>query len=179
VGERIFPAADVSEQISTAGTEASGTGNMKFALNGALTVGTWDGANIEIAQSVGLDNIFVFGLRTEEVEKLARQGYNPSAWYEGNADLKAVIDMIGSAYFSPEQPDRYRPLVEALLHHDQYFLLADFAAYVETHRAVDLAYRDRDAWLTKVVHNIAGMGNFSSDRTIREYCQRIWKVPAR
>ena len=176
VAERIFPAADVSEQISTAGTEASGTGNMKFALNGALTVGTWDGANIEIAENVGLDNIFVFGLRTEEVEKLGQEGYNPRAWYEGNADLKAVLDMIGNGYFAPEEPTRYQPIVDTLLTRDQYFLLADFAAYVETHRQVDVAYRDREQWLTKVVRNIAGMGMFSSDRTIGEYCQRIWKI---
>lgn len=179
VAERLFPAADISEQISTAGTEASGTGNMKFALNGALTVGTWDGANIEIAENVGLDNIFVFGLRTEEVEKLAKEGYNPRAWYEGNADLKAVIDMIGNGYFSPEEPNRYQPVVDTLLGRDQYFLLADFASYVETHRQVDLAFRDKDAWLTKVVHNIAGMGMFSSDRTIREYCDKIWGIKTR
>jgi starch phosphorylase len=179
VAERVFPAADISEQISTAGTEASGTGNMKFALNGALTVGTWDGANIEIAENVGLDNIFIFGLRTEEVEKLAREGYNPRTWYEGNADLKAVIDMIGNGHFSPGDRARYQPIVDALLNRDQYFLLADFAAYVETQRQIDVAYRDRDRWLTRVVHNIAGMGTFSSDRTIREYCERIWKVHSR
>ncbi|MCL2658664.1 MAG: glycogen/starch/alpha-glucan phosphorylase [Betaproteobacteria bacterium] len=176
VAEKIFPAADVSEQISTAGTEASGTGNMKFALNGAMTVGTWDGANIEIAESVGLDNIFIFGLRTEEIENLFRQGYNPRTWYEGNADLKAVLDMIGSGYFSPEEPARYQPVVDALLSRDQYFLLADFAAYVNIQREVDAVYRDQDRWLTSVVHNVAAMGKFSSDRTIREYCERIWKV---
>ncbi len=179
VAERVFPAADVSEQISTAGTEASGTGNMKFALNGALTVGTWDGANIEIAEHVGLDNIFIFGLRTEEVEKLAREGYNPRTWYEGNADLKAVIDMIANGDFSPEERARYQPIVDALLSRDQYFLLADFAAYVEIQRQIDAAYRDRDRWFARVVHNIASMGNFSSDRTIREYCERIWKVHTR
>lgn len=179
VAEKIFPAADISEQISTAGTEASGTGNMKFALNGALTVGTWDGANIEIAENVGMDNIFVFGLRTEEVEKLSQEGYNPRAWYEGNADLKAVLDMIASGYFTPEEPNRYQAIVDTLLGRDQYFLLADFAAYVETHRQVDAAYRDRAKWLTKVVHNISGMGMFSSDRTIGEYCKNIWGIKTR
>ncbi len=179
VAEKIFPAADISEQISTAGTEASGTGNMKFALNGALTVGTWDGANIEIAENVGLDNIFIFGLRTEEVEKLSQEGYNPRAWYEGNADLKAVLDMIASGYFNPEEPNRYQAIVESLLGRDQYFLLADFAAYVEIHRQVDAAYRDHANWLTKVVHNISGMGMFSSDRTISEYCKNIWGIKTR
>jgi starch phosphorylase len=176
LAEQIFPGSDISEQISTAGTEASGTGNMKFALNGALTVGTWDGANIEIAQNVGLDNIFIFGKRAEEIQALRSSGYHPRAWAEGNPDLHAVLDMIASGQFSPEEPGRYVNLVSSLLDRDSYFLCADFADYVAVQHRVDEAYREQDDWTVRVIRNIAAMGSFSSDRTIREYCENIWHI---
>ncbi len=176
LAERIFPAADLSEQISTAGTEASGTGNMKFALNGALTVGTWDGANIEIAQNVGLDNIFIFGKRAEEIQALRSHGYQPRAWIEGNADLRAVIDMIAGGAFSPDDPDRYAELMATLRDRDNYFLCADFASYVAIQHRIDAAWQDAENWTTRVIRNVAAMGDFSSDRTILEYCRHIWGI---
>jgi starch phosphorylase len=177
VAEAVIPAADLSEQISTAGTEASGTGNMKFALNGALTIGTWDGANIEIAEAVGADNIFIFGLRADEVAALRSIGYDPRFYYESNSMLKAVLDALAGGAFSPGEPDRYRPLVESLLHGDHYLLLADFAAYVAAQDAVDRAFGDPQSWAAKTIHNIAAMGYFSSDRSIREYAREIWNIP--
>jgi len=177
VAEAVIPAADLSEQISTAGTEASGTGNMKFALNGALTIGTWDGANIEIAEAVGADNIFVFGLRAEEVAALRSIGYDPRFYYESNSQLKTALDSLAGGAFSPEEPDRYRGLVESLLHGDHYLLLADFASYLSAQDDVDRAFRDPQAWAAKTIHNIAAMGYFSSDRSIREYAREIWNIP--
>ncbi|MFT3665676.1 glycogen/starch/alpha-glucan phosphorylase [Piscinibacter sp.] len=175
VAEVIMPGADLSEQISTAGTEASGTGNMKLALNGALTIGTDDGANIEIRQHVGDDNIFIFGLKTPEVQALRAGGYQPMRWYEGNPQLRNVLDAIAGGAFSPEEPGRYRGLVDSLLWGgDHYLLLADFAAYVETQARVDALYRQRDEWAARAIANVAGMGAFSSDRTIREYARQIW-----
>jgi starch phosphorylase len=179
VAEVIMPGADLSEQISTAGTEASGTGNMKLALNGALTIGTDDGANIEIRQAVGDDNIFIFGLRTPEVVALRARGCQPMIRYvESNPALKAVLDAIGGGAFSPEEPGRYRGLVDSLLWGgDHYLLLADYASYVETQAKVDDLYRRPGDWAAKAITNVAGMGWFSSDRTIREYAERIWGIP--
>ena len=177
VAETIMPGADLSEQISTAGTEASGTGNMKLALNGALTIGTDDGANIEIRQAVGDDNIFIFGLKTPEVLALRQSGYQPMRYYEGNPALKAVLDAISGGQFSPEEPGRYRGLVDSLLWGgDHYLLLADYASYVATQDRVDALYRLPDQWAQRAIANVAGMGAFSSDRTIREYATQIWNV---
>jgi starch phosphorylase len=174
LAEQIFPAADLSEQISTAGMEASGTGNMKFALNGAVTIGTMDGANVEIREEVGDANIFVFGLTADEVAE-RRPRYDPWALYRTNAELARVLDAIRDGAFSPGEPDLFRPLVEALLTGgDRYFLLADYASYVATQEQVARVYRDSDAWTRMSILNVAGMGKFSSDRAIREYAQEIW-----
>ena len=176
LAEVLIPAANLSEQISTAGTEASGTGNMKFALNGALTIGTWDGANIEIAENVGLDNIFVFGNRTERVAELRGGGYQPHSYYVGNFDLKTAIDRLAEGAFSPEEPERYRDVVNALRETDYYQLLADYADYVAAQERVDELYRKPAAWTKSAILNVAGMGVFSSDRTIHEYATEIWNV---
>ncbi len=177
VAENLIPAADLSEQISTAGTEASGTGNMKLALNGALTIGTLDGANIEIGNEVGGDNIFIFGLTTDQVAKLRADGYRPADYYMGNDELREAIDMIARGYFSPEEPERFRPIVDNLLTHgDHYLLLADFGSYAACQAQVETAYRDRQQWVRKVILNIANMGKFSSDRTIRQYAEQIWNA---
>jgi len=177
VASLIIPAADLSEQISTAGTEASGTGNMKLALNGALTIGTEDGANIEIRDAVGADNMFIFGLQTAEVKQLRETGYRPRDIYEASPELKQVIDRIASGAFSPDEPDRFRPIVQSLLDHgDHYLLLADFAAYVAAQERVDALYADGDEWTSTAIRNVAAMGPFSSDRTIREYADNIWGV---
>jgi starch phosphorylase len=175
VAESIIPAADLSEQISTAGTEASGTGNMKLALNGALTIGTMDGANVEIRSEVGEDNIFIFGLTTDQVDTLRSSGYRSADYYHANHELRQVIDMIGSGYFSPEEPDRFKRVVDNLLMHgDHYLLLADYASYIDCQKAVEAAYRDQQQWLRKAILNVANMGKFSSDRTIMEYAEQIW-----
>ncbi|MBC7215918.1 MAG: glycogen/starch/alpha-glucan phosphorylase [Burkholderiaceae bacterium] len=176
LAELIIPAADLSEQISLAGTEASGTGNMKFALNGALTIGTWDGANIEIAQHVGMDNIFIFGHRAEEVAELRAKGYRPRSYYEQNYDLKTAIDRIADGTFSPQEPQRYHDVVNVLLETDYYQLLADYADYVATQQRVDALYRNPSEWTRKAILNIASMGRFSSDRTIQEYADEIWAL---
>ncbi len=178
LAELIIPAADLSEQISTAGTEASGTGNMKFALNGALTIGTWDGANIEMAQAMGENNLFVFGLRADTVEKMKSLGYDPKLFVEQNAQLKNVMDAIASGEFSYGESNRYRPLTNSLLSRDQYMLLADFTDYVATQSRVDALYKNPAAWNERVARNIAGMGEFSVDHTIRQYVQQVWRVPA-
>jgi starch phosphorylase len=177
VAEIIMPGADLSEQISTAGTEASGTGNMKLALNGALTIGTDDGANIEIRQNVGDDNIFIFGMRTPEVQALKHSGYQPMRHYEGNPTLKAVLDAIASGQFSPDEPGRYRGLVDSLLWGgDHYFLLADYDSYIATQARVDDLYKRPTEWASRAIANVAGMGVFSSDRTIEQYARTIWGV---
>ena len=177
VAESIIPAADLSQQISTAGTEASGTGNMKLALNGALTIGTLDGANVEIRNEVGADNIFIFGLTTDEVAKLRASGYRPADYYLANGELRQAIDMIARGYFSPEEPERYKPIVDNLLADgDHYLLLADYASYVACQQEVEAAYRDQPQWLRKVILNVANMGKFSSDRTILQYAEQIWKA---
>ncbi len=177
VAELIMPGADLSEQISTAGTEASGTGNMKLALNGALTIGTDDGANIEIRQNVGDDNIFIFGLLAHEVAAQRAAGYHPLRIYESKPALKAVLDAIAGGTFSADEPGRYRGLVDSLLWGgDHYLLLADYEAYLAAQARVDALYRQPRAWARKAVANVAGMGPFSSDRTIREYARQIWRV---
>lgn len=177
VAEVIMPGADLSEQISTAGTEASGTGNMKLAMNGALTIGTDDGANIEIREQVGDDNIFIFGLKTPEVLALRASGYQPLRLYEENPKLKAVLDAIAGGAFSVDEPARYRALVDGLLWGgDHYLLLADFDDYCATQARVDALFRDRDAWARKAIANVAGMGTFSSDRTIAEYARDVWRI---
>lgn len=176
LAEKIIPAADLSEQISTAGTEASGTGNMKFALNGALTIGTLDGANVEIREEVGEDNIFIFGLKAPEVDSLRRAGYHPRQYYEGNPELKLAIDMIAGDAFSPSHPGLFQPLVDSLLYTDQYLVLADYAAYVHCQQRVNETYNNSAEWTRKSIINAANMGKFSSDRTIREYADEIWKA---
>jgi starch phosphorylase len=175
--EDIIPAADLSEQISTAGKEASGTGNMKLALNGALTIGTLDGATIEIMKEVGEENIFIFGLTTNGIRDLKEKGYDPMEYYHGNAELRQVLDMIGNGFFSPDQRDRYRPIIDSLLYQgDQYFLLADYASYLDCQKKVDEHFLDRDQWTRKAILNVANMGKFSSDRTVSEYASEIWNV---
>ena len=173
LAERIFPAANVSEQISTAGYEASGTSNMKFALNGALTVGTLDGANIEIMEAVGRDHIFIFGLTTEEALAL-RRDYRPDDYYSADPLLKETMDLIADGFFSPEERGLFRPLIDALHNEDRYLVLADFAAYHHCQMQVDARYRDRQRWTTSAILNVARMGQFSSDRTIAEYNRDIW-----
>ena len=173
----IIPAADLSEQISTAGTEASGTSNMKLALNGALTIGTMDGANVEICEEVGEDNIFIFGMNTDEVAEKYQHGYQPWDYYHGNHELKEVLDMINSGFFSPDEPARFRPIFDNLTQHgDHYLLLADYASYISSQEKVDALYHDTDEWSRKAIINVANMGKFSSDRTIKQYAEEIWNV---
>lgn len=174
--EILFPGSDLSEQISTAGTEASGTGNMKMALNGALTIGTLDGANVEIKEEVGDENIFIFGLTTPEVAEVKASGYRPMDYYNKNPALKQVLDMIANGYFSVEEPTRYRNLVDSLLHHDQYLLLADYASYIETQDKVGKLYQNQDEWVRMAILNVANMAKFSSDRAIADYAKNIWHV---
>jgi starch phosphorylase len=175
-GQRVYPAADLSEQISTAGKEASGTGNMKFAMNGALTIGTLDGANVEIRDAVGHENFFLFGLTAKEVQKLKASGYNPRSYYESNPELREAIDLIASGFFSNGDRELFRPLVESLLNRDDYMLLADYQAYVDCQQQVSDAYRDQKNWTRMSILNSARVGRFSSDRSIREYCRDIWNV---
>jgi len=177
LAEHIIPAAELSEQISTAGMEASGTGNMKFALNGALTIGTLDGANIEIMEEVGEDNIFIFGLKAEEVEHRRASGYNPWEQYYANAELRTAVDQISEDVFSSGQPELYQPLIDRLLHEgDPYMVLADYASYVACQERVSRTYLDKRVWTRMSILNTANMGKFSSDRTIREYAEQIWDV---
>ena len=170
----IIPAADLSEQISTVGTEASGTGNMKLGLNGALTIGTLDGANVEMREAVGSDNFFLFGLDRAGLARLRAEGYAPRDRYHGNPELQQVLDMIGGGFFSPDEPARYRAIVDALLNEDQYLLLADYADYLRAQQEVESAYRDAEAWSRRAILNIARLGRFSSDRTVMEYAEKIW-----
>ncbi|HEX5046837.1 MAG TPA: glycogen/starch/alpha-glucan phosphorylase, partial [Gammaproteobacteria bacterium] len=175
-GQRIYPAADLSEQISTAGKEASGTGNMKFSMNGALTIGTLDGANVELRDEIGAENFFLFGLTAPEVDELRRSAYSPMDCYRRDPELATVIDLIRSGFFSRGDAELFEPLIAGLLAFDPYFVLADFAAYVECQGRVADAYRDRDRWTRMSILNAARTGKFSSDRTIREYCRDIWRV---
>ena len=176
LAQLIIPAADISEQISLAGTEASGTSNMKFALNGALTLGTLDGANVEILDNVGKDHIFIFGNTVEQVEALRREGYRPFDYYQNDEQLREVIDQIIRGDFSPEEPNRYHSLIQGLQYHDYYQSFADFRSYVEAQKTVDKKYQDRDGWIASTIQNMVNMGFFSSDRTILEYAKNIWKI---
>jgi starch phosphorylase len=178
LGEQVYPAADISEQISTAGKEASGTGNMKFALNGAVTVGTLDGANIEIRELVGEENFFLFGLTADEVIARRQRGYRPRDYYEADIELALAVDAIGSGVFSKGDRGLFRPLVDALLNDDQYMLLADYRSYVEASERAAAAYGDAEAWTRMSILNTARSGFFSSDRSVREYAERIWQVAA-
>ncbi len=177
-GQRVYPAADLSEQISLAGKEASGTGNMKFSMNGALTIGTLDGANIEIREEVGAENFFLFGLSAEEVFAQQARGYRPMDFYNANSGLREVIDLIRSGFFSRGDADLFRPLIDGLMHQDPYLLFADFQSYVECQDRVAAVYGDTERWTRMSILNSARSGKFSSDRTIREYCKDIWRVNA-
>jgi starch phosphorylase len=177
LAQKIIPAADLSEQISTAGTEASGTGNMKLALNGALTIGTLDGANIEIAEAVGSDNMFIFGLNVDQAAALRAGGYDPRKIYENNAVLREALDMIRDGFFSPNEPDCYRPLIGSLLEGgDRYFVLADFDTYCASQRQVEALYNDRDEWTRRAILNVARMGRLSSDRAVADYAEQVWNA---
>ena len=177
LAEKVFPASDLSEQVSTAGTEASGTGNMKFALNGALTIGTLDGANVEIREEVGAENFFLFGKTVEEVEELKKQGYRPWEYYESDENLRKVVDLVSSGFFSPASPDAFKPVVETLMGVDPYMVFADFADYLAAQQRVEDAYRDQAKWTKMSILNVARMGKFSTDRTIAEYNRDIWHAP--
>ena len=175
-GQHVYPAADLSEQISTAGKEASGTGNMKFAMNGALTIGTLDGANVEIREAVGPENFFLFGLTAPEVAAVKAGGYRPRVIYEANPELREAIDLIEAGAFSNGYRELFRPLLESLLGRDEYLLFADYQAYVDCQQRVGQAYRDPQGWTRMSILNCARVGRFSSDRSIREYCRDIWHV---
>ncbi|KKO19228.1 MAG: glycogen phosphorylase [Candidatus Brocadia fulgida] len=174
--QHIYPAAELSEQISTAGKEASGTGNMKFSMNGALTIGTLDGANVEIREEVGQENFFLFGLSAEEVHNEKARGYRPRDYYDSNPCLREVIEQIWSGYFSRGDAELFRPLVENLLNHDPFMLLADYQSYIDCQDGVSSAYHDQERWTRMSILNVARMGKFSSDRSIREYCDTIWNI---
>jgi glycogen phosphorylase len=174
LGQRVYPAADLSEQISTAGKEASGTGNMKFAMNGALTIGTLDGANVEIREEVGAENFFLFGLKVEEVVALRQQGYNPRDYYNQNEQLREVLNLIASGHFSHGDPNLFKPLLDSLLNQDPYMLLADYQSYIDCQDEVSRVYHDQNRWTRMSILNTARMGKFSSDRSIQDYCQEIW-----
>ena len=174
--QHVYPAADLSEQISTAGKEASGTGNMKFSMNGALTIGTLDGANVEIRDAVGAENFFLFGMNAEEVAARRAAGYRPRDIYESNAELRDALDAISSGLFGNGDRDLFRPLVDSLLTRDEYFLLADFQAYLDAQQRASEAFRDEEGWTRMSILNCARIGRFSSDRSIREYCRDIWQV---
>ncbi|NXQ90759.1 PYGL protein, partial [Nyctibius grandis] len=176
LAEKVIPATDLSEQISTAGTEASGTGNMKFMLNGALTIGTMDGANVEMAEEAGEENLFIFGMRVEDVTELDRAGYNAQEYYDRLPELKQAIDQIRSGFFSPREPDLFKDVVNMLFHHDRFKVFADYEAYVRCQEKVSELYLNSKAWTKMVIRNIAAAGKFSSDRTIKEYARDIWHV---
>lgn len=176
LAEKIIPASDLSEQISVAGLEASGTGNMKFAANGALTIGTMDGANIEILEEVGKENIFIFGLLAEEVVELKAKGYNPRKYYETNPSLKRVIDMIASNYFNPKEPGIFNDMINGLMNVDYYCVFADYQAYIDTQDRVAKEFLDQEEWTKKSIYNVARIGKFSSDRAVSEYAKKIWNV---
>jgi len=174
--QRIYPAADLSEQISTAGKEASGTGNMKFSLNGALTIGTLDGANVEIREAVGPENFFLFGLTADQVMEMKKSGYRPRDFFEAEAELRAVIDMIAGGAFSRGDAGMFTPLIDSLLNKDEFMVLADYAAYAECQKQAGGAFGKPEQWLRMSILNVARMGKFSSDRAIAEYCRDIWHV---
>ncbi len=174
--EWIYRAADLSEQISTAGKEASGTGNMKFSMNGALTIGTLDGANIEIREGVGDENFFLFGLTAQQVAGMKADGYRPADWYNGNSELREAVDLIASGAFSRGDKSLFRPLLDTLMNRDDYMLFADYQSYIDCQERVSKAYRDQSGWARMSIRNVARMGKFSSDRSVREYCEKIWRV---
>jgi starch phosphorylase len=176
LAERIIPAADLSEQISTAGMEASGTGNMKFALNGALTIGTLDGANIEIKDRVGDDNIFIFGLTADQVASRRADGYKPREVIEASTELSQALSAIRSGVFSPDDPERYKALIDGIYDYDWFMVAADFDSYTDAQRKVEARWEDQPSWRASAIRNIANVGWFSSDRTISEYAREIWKV---
>uniref|UniRef100_A0A8C5PTZ7 Alpha-1,4 glucan phosphorylase n=1 Tax=Leptobrachium leishanense TaxID=445787 RepID=A0A8C5PTZ7_9ANUR len=176
LAEKVVPAADLSEQISTAGTEASGTGNMKFMLNGALTIGTMDGANVEMAEEAGEENLFIFGMRVPDVDKLDREGYNAKIYYDRIPELRQIIDQLNSGFFSPKQPDLFKDIVNMLMNHDRFKVFADYEDYIRSQDAVSALYKNPREWTRKVIYNIAGSGKFSSDRTISQYAREIWGV---
>jgi starch phosphorylase len=176
LGERIYPAAELSEQISTAGKEASGTGNMKFALNGAVTVGTLDGANIEIRDLVGKDNFYLFGLNAAEVSATKAAGYSPFSFYQQNPELRAALDAIAGGVFSNGDTELFRPLIDTLNYRDEFLHLADYEAFIKVQDQIDLAYRDEEAWTRMSIINSARCGFFSSDRAVRQYCEEIWRA---
>lgn len=175
-GQMIYPAADLSEQISTAGKEASGTGNMKFSMNGALTIGTLDGANVEIREEVGADNFFLFGLTAEQVHQYKSGGYHPAEYYTSNDDLRSVINLIASGQLSPGTPELFKPLTDSLLGADEYMLMADYQSYVEAQEKVSSLYLNQEQWTRMSILNVARIGKFSSDRAVREYCDKIWNI---
>jgi starch phosphorylase len=177
LAELMIPATNLSEQISTAGMEASGTGNMKFALNGALTIGTLDGANIEIRERVGEDNIFIFGMTVDEIDELRTSGYDPNAFVDENEELQQLLAQLSNGYFCPDEPDLFQPIINALLNQGDYFMvIADYASYVKKQEEVEEIYRQQDEWNRRAILNVANMGHFSSDRSIRDYAERIWEV---
>lgn len=176
-GQRVYPAADLSEQISTAGKEASGTGNMKFSMNSALTIGTLDGANVEIREEVGAENFFLFGLTNPEVLNLKAQGYVPRRYYASIPELRGVLDLISSGFFSHGDPELFQCFVDNLLYDDPYLLLADYQSYIECQDKVSQAYKDQENWSNMSILNVARMGKFSSDRSIKDYCGKIWNAP--
>jgi glycogen phosphorylase len=175
--QRIYPAGDLSEQISTAGKEASGTGNMKMTMNGALTIGTLDGANIEIREEVGAENFFLFGMTAQEAEELSVRGYHPRSFYESNTELREAVDEIANGTFSPREPALFRPIVDSLLNQDPFMVLADYQSYMDCQDKVARAYQDSEHWAAMSILNVARIGKFSSDRAIREYCRDIWGIP--
>lgn len=176
MAEKIIPAADLSEQISTAGTEASGTGNMKFMLNGALTIGTMDGANVEMAEEAGEENLFIFGMRVDDVTKLQKRGYNATEYITNHPELAQAVEQIETGFFTPDQPDSLRDLVNVIRNHDRFYVCADYEDYIRAQDKVNELYLDQDAWNKKCLINIASSGKFSTDRTITDYATEIWNV---
>lgn len=176
LAQRVYPAADLSEQISMAGKEASGTGNMKFALNGALTIGTLDGANVEIREEVGEENFFLFGQTTEEVQETRQQGYRPYKYYEEQKDLKRIIDFLLSDELTNGNPELFRPLYDNLLQQDPYQVLKDFKSYCERKHEIHQVWKDQNEWARRSILNVSRVGKFSSDRSIADYCEHIWKA---
>jgi starch phosphorylase len=173
-GQRIYPAADLSEQISTAGREASGAGNIKFSMNGALTIGTSNGANIEIREDVGAENFFLFGLAAEEVSTMKSHGYNPMSCYNVNPELKEAIDLISSGFFSRNDINLFKPLIDSLICRDEHMVLADYQYYIDCQDRISTAFKDQEKWTKMSILTVARMGKFSSDRTIHEYNEKIW-----
>lgn len=176
LAEKVIPAADLSEQISTAGTEASGTGNMKFMLNGALTIGTMDGANVEMAEEAGEENFFIFGMRVDDVDRLDQRGYNAQEYYDRIPELRQIIEQLSSGFFSPKQPDLFKDIVHMLMHHDRFKVFADYEDYIKCQEKVSALYKNPREWTRMVIRNIATSGKFSSDRTIAQYAREIWGV---